>query len=354
MSAIIQKPAAPAAINPFLPQTPQDAWNLARTLATSSFLPEHLKKGGPEVATANVFAILAVAHEANVNPIMLMQHVHVVSGKVGYSAQYLIGRANMSGKFLNGIEFTVEGDPAKPDTLAVTASAVRRDGVVLPGVCITMRQAKTAGWAKNAKYDEIPVQMLSYRAAAFFIRLNCPEVVIGGGQTAEELQDAVAAGTLTDVTPAALPAAVETRAASKAPVVAQEPGESLEDVRARVEREIKDASGRQAAVAVAVAAKDHVDPDALKQWINAYHPAAPAAPKQPEAAPESEQTDAPVSEADAKAKLREALVADLTQRVRDGKADEGDVFAELESSGLYSTKEAGRAMVEIKKASGVQ
>lgn len=341
MSAIIrQQAAAPAAINPFLPQTPQDAWNLARTLATSSFLPEHLKKGGPEVASANVFAILAVAHEANVNPIMLMQHVHVVSGKVGYSAQYLIGRANMSGKFLNGIEFTVEGDPAKPDTLAVTASAVRRDGTVLPGVCVTMKQAKTAGWAKNAKYDEIPVQMLSYRAAAFFIRLNCPEVVIGGGQTAEELQDAVAAGTLTDVTPTALPEAVETRAAAKASVVAPEPSESPEAVHANVERKIKDAPDRQAAVAVAVAAKDHVDGPTLRRWIEAYHPAPAAAPA-PAPAPKEPEVE-PVESRRAK------KIVELTQKFVDGEMNESDVWEAIERAELWNDREGGRVLAQIK------
>ena len=55
---------------------------------------------------------------------------------------------------------------------------------------MTLRMAKAERW--GSKWDSMPELMLKYRAAAFFIRTNCPEILFGL-YSAEESQDIVAA-----------------------------------------------------------------------------------------------------------------------------------------------------------------
>ena len=42
-----------------------------------------------------------------------------------------------------------------------------------------MAMAKSEGWLSNPKWKSMPEQMLAYRAAAFFARVYCPEVLMG-------------------------------------------------------------------------------------------------------------------------------------------------------------------------------
>ena len=61
------------------------------------------------------------------------------------------------------------------------------------------------GWISNAKYKTMPSVMFRYRAATFFVRQTCPQV-LSGAQTVEELED-IAAASPRDVQPEVDPAA---------------------------------------------------------------------------------------------------------------------------------------------------
>ena len=54
----------------------------------------------------------------------------------------------------------------------------------------TMQMAKDEGWLSKAgsKWKTMPEQMIKYRAAAFFARVYCPNVLMGF-KTAEEIAD---------------------------------------------------------------------------------------------------------------------------------------------------------------------
>ena len=62
------------------------------------------------------------------------------------------------------------------------------DGEVVKGTEVTLGMAKAEGWTTNAKWKNMPDQMLGYRAAAFFARLHCPDAMMGF-QTDEEVED---------------------------------------------------------------------------------------------------------------------------------------------------------------------
>lgn len=164
----------------------------ARMFATSPLVPEHLRKGTPEQAMANCYIALTLAEAMGEVPLIVMQNIHVVSGKAGFASQYMIARANSAGIFHGRIDWRIDrGDPAN---LSVTAYAVLKDTGQEVSVTVDMKMAKAEGWTKNPKYQTMPEVMLRYRSAAFLVRFYAPDVMLGY-QTVEEAQDvAIAAG----------------------------------------------------------------------------------------------------------------------------------------------------------------
>lgn len=161
-----------------------DTWAKAQALSQSQMLPKHFQ-GSP----ANVFLAMEIAHRLDLGVFEVAQNLYVVHGTPAFAAKYLIGLANQRGPFVGSLMFETEGSGK---SLAVTCWAVHRQTGDRVEVTVSMAQAETAGWAKNAKYREIPEQMLSYRAATFLIRKYCPEVTLGF-KTADEVEDVAAA-----------------------------------------------------------------------------------------------------------------------------------------------------------------
>ncbi len=162
----------------------------ARLFATSPLIPEHLRKGGPEQAMANCYIALKMARTMGEDALVVLQNIHVVSGKAGFASQYMIARANASGVFKGRINWRI--DKSNPQNLAVTAFATLADTGDLIEFTADMAMAQAEGWTKNPKYKTMPEVMLRYRSAAFLIRFYAPDVMLGY-QTAEEVEDVVIA-----------------------------------------------------------------------------------------------------------------------------------------------------------------
>lgn len=151
----------------------------------SELVPGHLR-GKP----ADCIIAVQLAHEMGLAPLSVLQNIYMVSGKAGWSAQFLIARANASGVFDDsGIDWDVSGKGAD---LEVTAFATKRTSGRRVEYTVSMAMAKAEGWTKNAKYQTMPELMLRYRAATTLIGLYCPEVKFGLG-VREELEDVSAA-----------------------------------------------------------------------------------------------------------------------------------------------------------------
>lgn len=161
----------------------------ARMFAMSPLVPEHLRKGSADQAIANCWIALTMAEAMGEQPLILMQNIHVVSGKAGFAAQYMIARANASGKFKDDIDWDVTG---KGKELSATCFATLAKSGKRVEFTVDMQMAEAEGWTKNPKYRSIPELMLRYRSATFLIRLYAPEVMLGY-QTVEEVEDIVAA-----------------------------------------------------------------------------------------------------------------------------------------------------------------
>lgn len=158
-------------------------WKAAEGLSRSSLMPKAFR-GEP----ANCFLALEIASRLGLGAFEVAQNMYVVHGEPGWKATYLIGLANARGPFKGSLQFTVTGEGA---AMVAECWAIHRETGERVSTSISMQQAKKAGWTSNKKYDEIPAQMLSYRAATFLVRLYCPEVTLGM-KTTEELEDIAA------------------------------------------------------------------------------------------------------------------------------------------------------------------
>lgn len=158
----------------------------AKVFAYSPLIPEHLRKGGEQQAIANCYIALKMARTMGEDPLVVLQNIHVVSGKAGFASQYMIARANASGVFKGRINWRI--DKGDPKNLAVTAFATLADTGDVVEFTVDMAMAAAEGWTKNPKYRTMPEVMLRYRSAAFLIRFYAPDVMLGY-QTTEEVED---------------------------------------------------------------------------------------------------------------------------------------------------------------------
>ncbi len=74
------------AVGPFEPATLTEALGLARMLSKSDLIPDALKD-----KPGDVLVVLMSGREYGVSPLRALQNFHVVKGKVGMSAQIIVG-----------------------------------------------------------------------------------------------------------------------------------------------------------------------------------------------------------------------------------------------------------------------
>lgn len=160
------------------------AYRTAAMLSKSDLVPDNYR-GRPE----NCVIAIDISNRTGMSPLIVMQNLYVVKGKPAWSGSFCAAAINGCGKF-TPLRYLFQGEQGTLEW-GCTAEAKRiSDGEVCQSACITMRMAQDEGWiAKNgSKWKTMPKQMMMYRAASFFSRTYCPEVLLGI-QTAEEVQD---------------------------------------------------------------------------------------------------------------------------------------------------------------------
>jgi hypothetical protein len=149
------------------------AQRAAKALALSDLAPPPFKGN-----ISNCLAALDIAMRVRMSPLLVMQKLHNIQGKWSWAAEHIIAIINASGRF-SPLRFRAEG---AGDQRAVTAYA--RDlktGDEVEGVPVSIEMAKGEGWfgRSGSKWKTMPELMLRYRAAAFFGRLYCPDLLSG-------------------------------------------------------------------------------------------------------------------------------------------------------------------------------
>ena len=145
----------------------------AEIMSQAPFLPDAFR-GNPGA----VLIAVELADRLNLPVMAVCQNVYVVHGKPAFSGSFYISCINASGRFSPvDYEEQMDGDKLTGCRVVVTR---RGTGKRVNGPWVTMEMAAREGWTKNnPKWTSMPELMLRYRAASFFARTFCPDVVMG-------------------------------------------------------------------------------------------------------------------------------------------------------------------------------
>lgn len=149
------------------------ACRMANALAKSTIVPKEYQGN-----VSNALIAIDVAQRLGTSPMLVMQNLYVVNGKPAWSSAFITATINASGKYKTELQFEMTG---KGETLACYAWAEDHNGHVSKGPEITWKMAKAEGWIdrNGSKWKTMPEVMIRYRAASFFGRMFCPEMILG-------------------------------------------------------------------------------------------------------------------------------------------------------------------------------
>lgn len=150
----------------------RESYKLASVFAKSSLVPQQYQGKTEDCAIA-----VDMAERMGVTPLMVMQNLYVVKGKPSWS-----GQACMSFiKAKYGEAMPVYTGERGTDSRGCFIKVITPEGEVIEGAEVTMKMAKAEGWLSKpgSKWQTMPELMLAYRAAAFFARVYCPEILMG-------------------------------------------------------------------------------------------------------------------------------------------------------------------------------
>ena len=162
----------------------------ARSLAASSLVPPEYQG---EKGMGNCIVALDIAKRMNVSPLTVMQNLNIVHNRPSWSSAWIIAQIQGCGRFL---DFNYEVTGKGVDMQCYCTAKRISDKKLIKGSVVSIKMAQAEGWTRNAKWRNMPEQMLKYRAATFFGRQYIPDLLLGV-QTSEEIVDI----TPLDVTP---------------------------------------------------------------------------------------------------------------------------------------------------------
>jgi hypothetical protein len=160
------------------------SFRMARMLSSSALVPDSYRNS-PE----NCVVAIDIANRMGISPLMVMQSLYVVKGKPSWSGSFCAAAINGSGRF-TPLEFEFVGEEGNP-SWGCYATAIRvANGKRCYSDTVTMQMAISEGWVgkPGSKWKTMPRQMMMYRAAAFFARAHCSDILLGY-YTVEEIQD---------------------------------------------------------------------------------------------------------------------------------------------------------------------
>ncbi|PKM70861.1 MAG: hypothetical protein CVU92_11420 [Firmicutes bacterium HGW-Firmicutes-17] len=160
------------------------ALKMANALSSSTIVPKDYQGN-----IGNALIALEMSNRLGTSPLMVMQNLYIVNGRPAWSSQYIIAMINSSKKYKTELQYCFEG---KGDSLSCYAFVEDHAGHEVKGPTITMEMAKAEGWVgkTGSKWKTMPEVMIRYRAASFFGRLNCPDMIMGIYST-EEVVDGI-------------------------------------------------------------------------------------------------------------------------------------------------------------------
>lgn len=148
-------------------------FNLAKVMCCAGNIPDNYKN-----RPADCMIAIDMASRMGVSPLMVMQNLYVVKGKPSWSGQACMSFIQSNPDFTDVMP-VYTGEPDSDARGCYISARRTSDGTEIKGVCVTIGMAGAEGWTKNSKWQNMPDLMLAYRAAAFFARVYCPQVLMG-------------------------------------------------------------------------------------------------------------------------------------------------------------------------------
>nr|DAM07025.1 MAG TPA: RecT protein [Caudoviricetes sp.] len=160
----------------------EGACKMAATLAKSTMIPKEYQ-GNP----SNTLIALEMSQRLRTSPLMVMQSLNVIYGRPSWASQFIIANINNCDRFKKSLQYMESG---KGDDMSCYAWTIDQNDEKLVGPTINIEMAKKEGWydKNGSKWKTMPQIMLRYRAASFFGKMYCPELLIGI-QSKEEIID---------------------------------------------------------------------------------------------------------------------------------------------------------------------
>jgi hypothetical protein len=149
----------------------KNALFMAEKIAKSDIIPASFK-GKPE----NCLVALEMSNRMKMPVMQIFQNLYVIQGRPCWSSSFIIACINKCGKYTD-LQFEYNSEAKYCYAWAISKATGER----IEGPKVSMKMAQDEGWlTKNgSKWKTMPDLMLRYRAAAFFGRVNCPEVING-------------------------------------------------------------------------------------------------------------------------------------------------------------------------------
>lgn len=162
-------------------------WELLQRQAKASsmctFVPDAFKDN-----VTNCMLALQLADKMGLHWLTVMNSLYAVRGRFGWSAKFMIGRVNVSGKYASDIRYEEggEGDDRFCRAWVFEKTVATETARKLFGTRVTVAMAKTEGWwsrkdkygNETSKWPSMTEKMLRYRAAAFFCSEHAPELLM--------------------------------------------------------------------------------------------------------------------------------------------------------------------------------
>lgn len=159
-------------------------FKIAKAYAKSSMVPTTYQSN-----VDNCFIAVELAARMNVSCMFVMNNLYIVQGRPAWAGQACKALIDGCGKFINS-EYIFVGVENSAEWGCFMQAVNKKTGKTIKGTTITWKMALDEGWVKKngSKWKTFPEQMFKYRAAAFFARTECPEILMGY-QTADEIED---------------------------------------------------------------------------------------------------------------------------------------------------------------------
>ena len=160
------------------------AYKNAMVLAKSDLVPEMYKNRAD-----NVLLAMDMASRTGFSLMQVMQNLYLVRGKPAWSGSFCMSAIKASGLY-DWVKYVKIGEPGTDSEGYLVQAKDRKTGEIVNGPLVDWATVKAYGWDKKpgSQWRMAPDLMFRYRAAAFFARTECPEV-LQGVQTQEEIRD---------------------------------------------------------------------------------------------------------------------------------------------------------------------